>query len=353
MIIAIVTPYWPPVRGGVTTFVVGLSQELRRASGAEVHVIAREGRAAGATVIGGTPREFMARSIVELEQIRPDVIHAHGHWYALQCAHRFRRRSPSTRIVFTLHTEFPPSSVLGIYALRRMLSHTDVVTALSRDLLDRTIRRIGFRSKAEIVPPGVNMTRAPMEQIAAFLRGANLERCRPLVGFLGPMAHRQKAEGVARLIEAMPRLRAAVPGTTLAIGGDGPYRPPLEALAARTVPTGARFLGSVESPAIFLSALDIYAHISLQEGFGLAILEAMACGTPVVAANVGGIPELVRSQDNGLLVSSDPREIADTLASLLLSRDAARRLSERALEEVAERYTWRRAAGRFLELYSM
>src|SRR2546427_6687200 len=74
MKVAMVTPYWFPVRGGLTTFVSDLSETLR-SLGHEVQVIARQGNGAGATEIGGTGREFARRAAETLKGFRPDVVH--------------------------------------------------------------------------------------------------------------------------------------------------------------------------------------------------------------------------------------------------------------------------------------
>src|SRR3990172_5501751 len=125
MKVAMVTPYWFPVRGGVTTYVAELSGELRRSFSVDVHILAREGGAPGATILGGDARAFARRAVAELERGAPDVVHAHGHWYALLAAVRYRDAHPGVRIVFTLHTEFPRPSRVRRALLRRLLSQAD------------------------------------------------------------------------------------------------------------------------------------------------------------------------------------------------------------------------------------
>ena len=77
------------------------------------------------------------------------------------------------------------------------------------------------------------------------------------------------------------------------------------------------FLGMVGDSRQLLDALDVFVFPSLKEGLGVALLEAMACGLPVVATRAGGVVDIVEDQRNGLLVSPrEPASIADAIASL-------------------------------------
>src|SRR3989449_11430015 len=105
MKIALVTPYWSPVRGGITTYVQELAKELRRTHAFDVPVIAREGLAeTNVTVLGGTAMQFVRRAASPLERLRPEAVDAHGHWDALAGGVRYRRRQPQTRRWFTVRT---------------------------------------------------------------------------------------------------------------------------------------------------------------------------------------------------------------------------------------------------------
>jgi len=254
-------------------------------------------------------------------------------------------------VVFTLHTEFGRGSSVRRAALSRLLSQADVVTALGRDLLARTMAVYRVRAATEIVPPGTSIRRASDERVRAFVSEHDLTACRPLVAWLGPLAYARKVEGLARLVDAMAVVRQAKPTATLVVAGDGRFRSRTEGLAGGLLRGGARFIGEVEDASVVLSAADVYAHVSLQEGFGLAVLEAMACGAPVVANPIGGIPEVVRNGENGLLAEPRPEAIARAILTLLEDPETARRLSGQALRDVAEKWRWDTAAKRFLSLY--
>jgi D-inositol-3-phosphate glycosyltransferase len=91
---------------------------------------------------------------------------------------------------------------------------------------------------------------------------------------------------------------------------------------------------------------------SLYESFGMVALEAMACGAPVVASDVGGLSFIVRDGETGYLVPErDPRALADCLGKLLRDPDLRARLGRRGIE-VARDYAWRRIADRIESLYA-
>jgi glycosyltransferase involved in cell wall biosynthesis len=148
-------------------------------------------------------------------------------------------------------------------------------------------------------------------------------------GRLGP----QKALGVA--LEAL----AAVPGVTLAIAGDGPDRAELERRARELGLDGrARFLGSVSREGVLrlFRAADASVLSSSWENFPHTVVEALAVGSPVIATAVGGVPEVVRDGENGLLVpSGDADALAGAIRRFFADDDLRRRLAAAAPGSVA------------------
>jgi glycosyltransferase involved in cell wall biosynthesis len=148
-------------------------------------------------------------------------------------------------------------------------------------------------------------------------------------GRLGP----QKALGVA--LEAV----AAVPRVTLAIAGDGPDRGALERRARELGVDGrVRFLGSVSREGVMrlFRAADASILSSSWENFPHTIVEALAVGSPVIATAVGGVPEVVRDGENGLLVpSGDADALADAIRRFFSDEDLRRRLADAAPGSVA------------------
>jgi glycosyltransferase involved in cell wall biosynthesis len=101
-----------------------------------------------------------------------------------------------------------------------------------------------------------------------------------------------------------------------------------------------------ELPAL-LAQTSVLALPTLREPFGLALLDGMACGVPVVASRVEAVPEIVDEGETGLLVApGDPAALADALVELLRDPERARVMGRRGRASVAERFLWRHAAER-------
>jgi len=132
---------------------------------------------------------------------------------------------------------------------------------------------------------------------------------------------------------------AAVPEVTIAIAGDGPDRAKLERRAAELgLERRARFLGSVSRQEVLrlFRAADASVLSSSWENFPHTVVEALAVGCPVIATAVGGVPEVVRDGENGLLVPPDnPEALADAVRRFFADDELRRRLAEAAPESVA------------------
>lgn len=208
--------------------------------------------------------------------------------------------------------------VLAIYGIEawQPLKHTrrgagaaDHVISISQVTLDR------FRAwhpypdaRCSIAPNAIHLDQfglAPRDQ--AMARRYGVEDRKVLLTF-GRLAASERYKGFDRLLGAMVTLRELEPDLTYLIAGDGDDRPRLEArarelgLADRVVFTGR--IDEVEKADLYCLA-DVYAMPSTGEGFGFVLLEAMACGVPVIASNADGGREAVRGGELGLVVDPD------------------------------------------------
>ncbi len=164
----------------------------------------------------------------------------------------------------------------------------------------------------------------------------------------------QPRKNLVRLIEAFARLRARrpdLPHHLLMAGDEGWLQGPIYAAAeASTARAHIRFLGFVpdaDLPAL-ISAADLLALVSLWEGFGLPVLEAMACGTAVLTSNCSSLPEVA---DDAALMT-DPYDVpamADALERLITDEDMRLRLSQRGPVQAA-RFTWEHTAQSLLSV---
>ena len=151
-------------------------------------------------------------------------------------------------------------------------------------------------------------------------------------------------KGGPDLVEAFRRIRRVHPQAALWI---------VSQEAPRPLPEGAVFHGSLDPPAlsVLFARASVFALPTLREAFGLAFLEAMAFGLPVVATSIGAIPEIVADGETGILVPPrDPAALATACAALLGDPTRARRRGVAGRARVAEQFGWDRAAARMLEV---
>src|SRR6266700_3972132 len=166
------------------------------------------------------------------------------------------------------------------------------------------------------------------------------------------VARLEPHKGVDTVIKALPAILEQAPTVRYAVAGAGPAREPLEKLARKTgVADRVRFLGQVgerDLPALYKVA-SVYVGASRRaerigvEGFGIALVEAAACGLPVVAGNSGGIPDAVREGETGFLVPpEDPAALGEAVTRLLADAALARRVGAAGRRAVETYYNWDR-----------
>lgn len=152
---------------------------------------------------------------------------------------------------------------------------------------------------------------------------------------IGTVAKIRKEKGLGYLLQAAPEVLAAFPDTVFVIVGDGPLRGELESISRRLkIDQNLIFTGYHDDVSNILSIFDIKVLPSLTEGFGLAIVEAMAMAKPIIATNVGGISEILENGKTGLLVPpKDPKALAEKIIYLLKNKVEAKKLGIKAKEE--------------------
>ena len=352
--VLMITPYYQPVIGGITTFVGSLSGELSD-KGAAVSILTREGEPSGdVDVIGPARISSVLKAFGLMRKTQPHVIHTHAHWSFLVPSRLYKIFHPKTVLVHTFHTD-PKKNLKGIKRriFAYLLSKCDHVTFVSRALVDTYKKDLHLDFKSvSVVYAGVSITQPTGEERKEFIASHALTGRYPVLCFMGPLAWKLKVEGVRRLITAFEIIHKSLPSSTLLIVGDGEFRRELEAIVnERGLKESVIFTGFLAEPHIPLSVCDIYTHISLQEGQPIALLEAMALGKPVIASRTGGIPEVIRDGENGLLVESEPEIIAQRINEMASDRELMRKLGKNAQRTTIENHSWDKATQEFIKIY--
>ena len=263
-------------------------------------------------------------------------------------------------------------SVLPAYAARRINEipmvtswHTSHFLKKADELLWKPIFREFLRSSqhnftASIEIADVAKSLAPDAMIEAIPNGVDTQIFQPSANMkIGAKAttlivprRLYEKNGVEFFIRAMPLIAEAIDVRALIVG-DGPEKSRLEELALSLgMQSKIEFLGKREHSEIpkLLNSADIAIFPSLMEATSVAALEAMACGIPVVASDVGGLPELVDNDVGGLFRPRDSRSLAETVLSLI-SRNDFHELGSRARQRVVEKWSNQHLVNRHLDTY--
>ena len=184
----------------------------------------------------------------------------------------------------------------------------------------------------------------------AFPMRVGVKDDQPTVTYFGRL---KKYKSVDHLLRAFAVVRQRIPGARLNVLGSGDYRPALEALGRELgIADAVTFFGYVSDAdkVRLLSSSHVVVNTSIKEGWGITNIEANACGTPVVCADVPGLRDSVRMGESGLLYPyGNVDALAGILTRVLIDDAERRRLSDGALAW-ASTFTWARSAREMLDL---
>ncbi|MFN8642812.1 MAG: glycosyltransferase family 4 protein [Candidatus Binatia bacterium] len=367
MRVAHIAPVFPPYRGGMGTVAYHQARALA---------------AAGASVTVFTPRAATPRQVppdvtlVELPALAArgnaaclpqvlwrlggfDVAHLHYPFFGTAELLAARRLGGGPRLVlqyqmdvvgvhwkarlFQAHRRFLLPGILRVADAIVVTSHDYAASSFLAPALPALERKL------VAIPGGVDLGAFSPGADRAALRARLDLPDRPTVFFLARLDRAHYFKGLHVLIEALAQL----PDAELVVGGDGEWRRDYEAQARARLGERVRFVGEIPDDALpdYYRAADALALPSIDrtEAFGLVLLEALACGTPVVASRLPGVRTLVDDGRTGFLVEpGDPIDLAARLAQCLREREA---LSPNAVAFAQARYGWPAIAGQLLALY--
>jgi glycogen synthase len=374
--------YPPRIVGGISRVVEGLSRSLVEL-GQEVHVITNE--------MPGYPAEDNDRGAyvhrVSIETPTPnfhtwvmmmnhyfskragrlvkeignlDVVHVHD-WLVLPAGAELKSFLPTT-LVSTLHSlEFRRSGGINtpenkmVDSLEWWASYeSSIVIVCSKSMMDDALAHFKVPSgKIRLIPIGIDPTKFQNQNVdrSSVRAKYGVASDEKLILFVGRLTNQK---GCEYLIRAIPYV-ARYFNVKLLVAGDGYLKGELEAIASgagvrsRTIFAG--YVSDNELTDLFLSA-DVMGIPSVYEPFGVVALEAMAAHLPVVASGVDGLAEIVKHEENGILVfPRDVSSIAWGISRIFSDPDNTRRLVSNASKDVETRFSWKVVASSTLEAY--
>jgi glycosyltransferase involved in cell wall biosynthesis len=334
--------------GGTPTVVRELATRLNDPAGAvEVEVaclskwgpVADQLRDAGVRVTAFSargPRDFLSarRQLVELVRERQVdtvfsfLIHANA------VAAAASRKLPGVRFLQSIQT-VQPKPRWHWWLQRRIHRYADKIVGPSTAVADVARQRCGVPpEKFVVIPNAIDPNAFPRVQVFQ-------EPARIRVGFLGRLDPVKQVPYWVKSLWIAERDDVRVEGH---IFGDGADRPAVEqAIASLGVGDRVFLHGAVPDPRIALAQMDVLYLTSIGEGFGLVLIEAMASGVPVIALSAGGVADIVRNRENGLLLECEQdsyRQFPLRLEKLHNEPDFRRHLIENALRSIGEKFTW-------------
>ncbi len=282
----------------------------------------------------------LATKLVEVCRREPlDIIHVHyaiPHAICAFLAKRMLRGGPLPRTITTLHgTDI---TLIGIdssfFEITRFgIEASDGVTAVSAQLAAATKETFQVRDEVRAIPNFIDPAVFSPRGRSAERRAQFAEPGEPIIGHISNFRELKRIPDVLRIFHCIQR---RLPARLLLIG-EGPEVEPARSLAAELgIEERVRFLGAVRDVASVLPQLDLFLLPSEYESFGLAALEAMACGVPVIATRVGGLPEVVEDGRSGLLCNVGDIRCMAKLGTELLSDPGRHRAMAEAARQRAE-----------------
>lgn len=308
--------------------------------------------------------EFMFNALHEIRKLhnkeKLDIIHGHSGYPVLGLVTGIGGKMLGVPSVHSLYSPVQ-TPIYKILLNRFYLSLIEVVISLSKNT-KASLRKIGIpNGKIKIIPPAIDLSLFdPSISGERAKKGINLELNYPLLLYVGDLT---KTRGLHVLIEALSIVVEQSPSAKLLMAVNMPIEKYetknfeiKEKISSLGLDDNVIPLGIVNNMPQIMAASDIFIapYLSIESiaDYPLSLLEAMACGKPVIATKVGGIPEIIAPQKNGLLVRpNDPVDLANALIYLLNNEEEARRMGFEGAKLVSENFRTEIVVDRLEKIY--
>ena len=299
------------------------------------------------------------QSARELEKFagrkRIDVVHAHmARDYSL--ASYAARRNGRTKFIVTRHVLFRLNR-LHRHTLSRATRVIAVSEAVARELRDS---QVVSNNQIAVIHNGIDVDRIQKTCAAlhreSFLRSIGIPVAGPLVGSIGELRtlkrHDDFIRAAALIVQKFPETHFVLAGVDTSQSGE--VRKLLEKLVVELGLTDRfHFLGWLDDADSLLCAMDVFVSASETESFGLAIVEAMAASTAVVATATEGAQEVIEDQKTGVLVPiGDVNQIAQSVINLLSNLEKRRTIATQSVQSAAKRFSLKRMVDDIERIYA-
>lgn len=290
---------------------------------------------------------FLPKIRFLIKIINPDMLHAHyaSSYGLLGACSGFH---PLVLSVWGWDViNFPETSFLHKLLVKYALRKADHITATSYFLKSTVMNLISMSERTSVIPFGTDLT----------LFHPEAKPSKNKTTTIGIVKTLRTKYGIEYLIRAFALVEKKLKNVNLRIAGEGPLKESLHKLSKELgCAEKIHFVGVIPHSKVseFLQKIDIFVvpSIDKSESFGVAAIEASGCELPVIASNIGGLPEVVLNRKTGLLVPpKDPSAIADAIIHLIENPELRWEYGRRGREFVMKNYNWQENALRMEKLY--
>jgi glycosyltransferase involved in cell wall biosynthesis len=287
-----------------------------------------------------------------LQAARPDIVHTHG-YFASVIGRLAARRAGTPIILAHVHSTYWEYKKRHIMIERKLSRFTHKIICCSQavESFVTNTEKIAD-NKTIVIYNGVDEERfSPSKNSTSIRAEFGMDEEAAVVGTVSSLTPHK---GHEYLIQAASLVLSTLPAARFLVVGDGPLRKKLEDQAKNlNIYPAVIFAGTRKDIPEILSLLDVFVLPShTREGLGIAIIEAMAVERPVVASDIGGIPEVVNDSDTGLLVPpGDPEALAKATNELLQNPARAKEMGKKGRIRVKERFTAKKMLAEIEHVY--
>jgi L-malate glycosyltransferase len=284
------------------------------------------------TALASTLFNVITNNDLDLLHVHYAIPHASSAYFARQM---LRKQGKDIPFITTLHgtdiTLVGKDSTYGC-VVTFSINESDAITAVSENLREETFKSFAIEKEITVIPNFVDANRFHLTNKEHFKKmlAPNGER------ILAHVSNFRKVKRVEDVMAIFEKVHEKMPSKLLMIG-DGPERQNAEDLCRKLgICNDIRFLGKQDQMEEILNIADLFLLPSQYESFGLAALEAMACGVPVISSNAGGLPEInIQGQTGYLADVGDVDTMAEKACYILEDDERLQQFKNRALEQAS------------------
>lgn len=304
-------------------------------------------------------KKFSLRSFLQLKKIIKntsfDVVHSHGYranfYVRIACMYSNQKNITTTHVSLYDYLDTPKLKKWIYIFLEKLLAYkTNKFICISKAMQADTIKLGVDKNKLVLIPNGIDLERFKLQKGNQKKQALCLNGSGPIIGTVGRMV---TEKGQVYLIETLKNLKRDWHDIKCLFVGDGPR---LELLKQRAVTFGISdccvFTGAVTDIEEIYPLLDIFILPSLREPFGLVLLEAMACGVPIIATDTGGPSDFIRDNINGCLVPAMNSDVlSNKIDFLLKNSQIAAKIGKKGRDTVKKFYDVRNTVKKIERTY--